>query len=476
MELSAARVPAGEVLAEIDRALDRVDPQRSDLSPATLLEWVRLARRVQGRAEALAGVLTAEADRAQASVKETGTPLTSWLGMGENLSRREATSAVFRARALADRPSVGRAATEGRINPGQAQAISKVLGELAPQLDASQQGHAEEVMVSMAQRMDATELARAAGRVLSEVAPDDAESLNEQRLQRSVEAAYRQRSLRFFRDGASVRFDGSLPRLEGEALIALVDAHGEAVRRNVLELRDPLTEVPTGDQRRADALIALIKAAQKTKPAPGVGAARVIVKLDYDKLRAAATASGIVADDQALSAGELRRACCEAELVPLVLGSNSEVLDVGRASRLVTSGIRTALVQRDGGCAFPGCDVQPGLCEAHHIEPWWTGAPTSLENLALLCHHHHGLVEPARFGARDQWEIRLASDGLPELLPPVRLDKQRRAVRHRRLGGTGRIAVGGDPPPARQNLFPSRPDARIGPHGTALVRDGARLG
>jgi hypothetical protein len=440
MAASSKPITAGEALAVIDRALDQVDPSRGDLAPETRLEWVRLARRAQNRVEALAGLLTAEADQAQASVRATGTPLTSWLGMGEPLSRREAAGAVFRARALADHPTVGKAATGGLISTGQAQTITKVLNDLAPQLDATQRAQAEQVMVGMAGRMDSQELARAAGKVLAEVAPSDAEALEGQRLQRGAEAAHRQRSLRFFREGQSVRFDGSLPLLDGEALIALVDAHGEALRRTALEARDPLSD-STPEQRRADALIALINAARQSKPALGMGAAKVIVTLDYESLSTAAAGAGIIVGGDSLSAGELRRVCCDAELIPMVLGSDSEILDVGRASRLVTAGIRNALIHRDAGCVFPGCDAKPAICEAHHVIPWWAGGPTSLPNLALLCHHHHGLVEPSKYGTRDQWEIRIADDGLPELLPPARLDRERRPIRHRRLGGAGRLAT-----------------------------------
>ena len=100
----------------------------------------------------------------------------------------------------------------------------------------------------------------------------------------------------------------------------------------------------------------------------------------------------MIGGDEPLSAGELRRICCDAEIVPVVLGSASEVLDVGRAQRLVTPGLRAALIARDGGCAFPGCDAPPSRCEAHHVQPWYLGGPTALWNLALLCHSHHPIV------------------------------------------------------------------------------------
>lgn len=426
-------IPAGEALAEIERVLDRIDPDRSNLDGATRLAWVRVARRVRGRVEAMTGLLTAEADRAQASLRSVGTPLESWLGTQEVLSRREAAGALHQARSFGDHRLVGEAAAAGRMGTGQARAIAGVLDSLAPRLSREQQAQAEQMMVDLAGHLDADQLSRSAGRVLELVAPAEAEGLLEHKLQREAEAAHRQRSLRLFHDGASVRFAGSLPRVEGERWISLLDAHEEAQRRTAIEARDPLAEPITPQQRRADALIAMLQAAGGV--ATGPGAARLLVKVDFERLRTDAAGAGVIGDGQQLSAGELRRLCCDAELIPVVLGSASEVLDVGRAERLVTAAMRAALISRDGGCVFPTCDAPPSRCEAHHVVPWYLGGPTALGNLVLLCHRHHPIVEPARATTRDQWQVRIADDGLPEFLPPTRFDPYRRPVRHRRTTG-----------------------------------------
>lgn len=351
------------------------------------------------------------------------------------MSKREASGALHRARELAQHPDVGVAATTGRIGAGQARAITRILDQLSPQLRPAEQRKAEEVLVELATTMDADQLAKAAGHVLAAVAPSQVDELLETRLQREAEAGYRNRSLRFFRDGGSVRFDGSLPRVEAEAWMMLLDAHAESLRRAAVEAHDPLTAPVTPEQRRADALIAMIDKHQVTSQAPGSGGdrPRVLVTLDYARLLEAAAGAGLIATDEPISAGELRRLCCDGDIVPAVLGGRSEILDVGREYRLVTPAIRTALVLRDGGCAFPTCQTRPASCEAHHIQPWWAGGRTDLANLVLLCHHHHALVEPARYGARDQWEVRIALDGRPDFLPPARLDADRRPMRHGRF-------------------------------------------
>jgi hypothetical protein len=78
--------------------------------------------------------------------------------------------------------------------------------------------------------------------------------------------------------------------------------------------------------------------------------------------------------------------------VPIVLGSHSQPLDVGRAKRLVTPALLAALWARHKGCTYPNCGRPPNWCDAHHVQHWADGGPTSLLNLALTCSHHHTLI------------------------------------------------------------------------------------
>ncbi len=420
MQMAAAVIPVEDALARIEAALDGLDPDRVDAAPERRLAWVSTARRLRSRLDALTGLLTAEAEKAQASEQAVGTPLASWLGTTEVISRKEAAREVFTARNLGQHHEVGQAAAAGTINPAQATAIGRVLADVSEHVDASRQTEAERLLVGMAATMDAAQLTRSAPQVLRHFAPDDVEERLEVRLQRQAEAAQRSRSLRWWREAGSVRFEGSLPRVEGERFITVINAHAQALRRTALEARDPLRVATSPEQRRADALISMLTSVEKAKPQPGVGGAKVIVTLDYQRLHDAAAGAGLIGDGRELSAGELRRLCCDAHLVPAVLGGASEVLDVGRASRLVTPAIRTALTLRDRGCAFPGCDTAPELCEAHHITPWWAGGVTAEDNLVLLCHTHHGLIEPAKHGLRDQWRVHIDHHGAPAFIPPAR--------------------------------------------------------
>ena len=77
------------------------------------------------------------------------------------------------------------------------------------------------------------------------------------------------------------------------------------------------------------------------------------------------------------------------------------VLDLGHRQRLFTRTQRRALVYRDRGCVFPGCDRPAKFCDAHHIKPWDEGGLTDLINGVLLCRRHHTLIHNGWDLARD---------------------------------------------------------------------------
>ncbi|MDX6357069.1 MAG: hypothetical protein QOH37_123, partial [Nocardioidaceae bacterium] len=166
-----------------------------------------------------------------------------------------------------------------------------------------------------------------------------------------------------------------------------------------------------------DALVATARHGLDTDLPPETHGARprLLITLDHDTLKTGLEARGVAttADGLDLPAGVVRRLACDADLIPAVLGSRGEVLDVGRTRRLVTAVIWTALVLRDRHCTFPGCTRPPLMCHAHHLTHWLNGGKTSLANLALLCGHHHRVIH------HTPWQIRLnPHDQRPEFQPP----------------------------------------------------------
>lgn len=101
---------------------------------------------------------------------------------------------------------------------------------------------------------------------------------------------------------------------------------------------------------------------------------------------------GVTATGQVLSPAAVRRLACEAEIIPVVLGRDSEPLELGRAARYFTPGQRRALWLRDGGCTYPGCTMPAHWSDAHHVDWWRHGGRTDISNAALLCERHHTKV------------------------------------------------------------------------------------
>jgi hypothetical protein len=117
-------------------------------------------------------------------------------------------------------------------------------------------------------------------------------------------------------------------------------------------------------------------------------------------------------------------------LLPPVLGGAPTVpLEVGRTSRVVTAGHRSALAVRDGGCVFPDCSRPLAWCEAHHLRHWLHGGPTDLANLALLCRTHHRAVHEGG------WRLARQPDGRLTATPPHRFHRRDPAHFHRRQPG-----------------------------------------
>ena len=129
-----------------------------------------------------------------------------------------------------------------------------------------------------------------------------------------------------------------------------------------------------------------------------------------------------------ISAVSARRLACDARIIPIVLGTQGQPLDVGRAAYTVPTALRRALIARDRGCAFPGCDQPPTRCDAHHCTHWADGGHTALCNLVLLCGHHHRLIHTSH------WHVHInPADGHPEFTPPPWIDRDREPIRPTRL-------------------------------------------
>lgn len=319
--------------------------------------------------------------------------------------------------------ATGRALAGGQISYPQAAAIVRAVQALPGEASPDIQRRAEAHLIGEAARFDPAELTRLGRHILEVVAPYTLDRLEADRLARDEQRAAQRREFTMIDDGHGLHWLRGRLSTEAAAMLRAALDPLAAPQPAADGVRDPRTPA----QRRADALVELARRALIGDELPDHGGQRpqVVVTVPLRTLTEQ-LGHGTVDDGGILSATAARILACDCQLIPAVLGTAGQVLDLGRTQRLFTASLRRALNLRDQGCAFPGCDRPPAWCDGHHIVSWADGGQTSLANGVLLCGHHHAVVH------RDHWTIHVATDGVPEFTPPAWIDPTATPRRNRR--------------------------------------------
>jgi hypothetical protein len=151
-----------------------------------------------------------------------------------------------------------------------------------------------------------------------------------------------------------------------------------------------------GPERRAEAFMELIQHALAAGDLPTSGGERPHLALVTDVgslCDVPGSGPALLLPSGEPVPGKLaQKLACDCWITPIVTDQRGDVLHVGRRRRTFDWRQRQALVLRDGGCCFPGCDRPPKWTEGHHLLAWWEGGGTDLDNAALLCRRHHTMV------------------------------------------------------------------------------------
>jgi hypothetical protein len=360
-------------------------------------------------------------------------------------------------------PATADAASAGALSGEHVRVIGQAIRKLPPAVGARERSDAEQFLAEQSRHMDPGRVRVLAQRLHAVLDPDG--SLDEDTPSR--------RELVFRRDVGGM--DYVRGRLDAEASATVQAALGALAQPEPAQ--DGLPDMRSGSRHMADALVEMCGRALANGELPTVGGEKpqVTVTITLDNLRgklsdktlqhsgtaaadtripntgtpntgtpaagtagtgtpntgtpAAGTAgtgtagTGILNTGAAITAEAARRIACDAAVIPIVLGAQSEPLDVGRATRTIPAGIRRAVVARDIGCVHPGCAAPAAWCQAHHVKHWADGGPTSLQNLALLCHRHHRMVH------HEGWQI-VFLEGIPHVIPPRIVDPLQRPSRN----------------------------------------------
>ena len=311
---------------------------------------------------------------------------------------------------------------DGLLGVADAAMVVRTLDQLVPFTDHAKRAEVEGALVTAAPGLTRRDLALVARRAIDHLDPDGIEPRED------LIRARAGLRIRRHADGSTQWILNLHPEAEG-ILTAALDARTAPRRQPTFVLVD--TEVDddprTMPQRRLDAVVDMARESLQHDRGQVAGApVTMLVTMTLDALLTGIGSAEVAGADLPVSAATARRLAADAEVIPVVLGAESEILDEGRACRLFTPAQRRAMAVRDGGCVWPGCNTPPGWCEAAHLRSWLDGGPTDLSNGVLLCAFHHRRLD------HDGWRLNWHGREL-WLTPPAHVDASRAPRRAGRL-------------------------------------------
>jgi hypothetical protein len=407
----------GDELDAVLTAIDALPADTAQVPDVVLAERMRQLVAARARLDAVLVEQLAAFDARGAADYDGQTSTRAWLHSRLRLGG-QAGELLRVARHLAGLPQTAKAFAAGEISLEHVSLVARLAGTVGGEALAEY----EPILVELARQAPPAKLRIACEHVRQLLDPDQ-----------DADHAARARRSRYLTAARTI--DGMV-HLQG-----LLDAAAGDVVLTALEAATPVPaayEERTGEQRRVDALVDICAGWLAAGEAPTSGGVRPQVHVTVslralqslvgplgfsdpelaDRIETAWRAAGrafaplfgvsgaaagqpgdqvagdvpVLADGQPIPAGEARGIACDAGVIPVVMGGDGEVLDIGRASRVVPVGMRRALNLRDGGCRFAGCDRPASWCDAHHIRHWVDGGDTNLPNLILLCAAHHSLI------------------------------------------------------------------------------------
>jgi hypothetical protein len=299
--------------------------------------------------------LVGELDRREAWRDEGATSLEAWITERCGVSLPTARSWAHVAERLFDLPQLAAGLCRGEISFDKVRAVADVA---TPETD----GELREQATGCSVRQLA-ELARSTRGVTEDRAASD----------------YERRSLRF--NDAFRTLNVQLPPEAYAETRACLEARARRI---------PSEGDTRWDQRLCDSFLEMIRSSGQrgSSSSPYVVVAHVPLDTLLDEESACI---GELEEGGLLSAETVRRIACDATVAIAVDDDVGHTMYEGRARRDPTDAQRREVKRRDRHCRFPGC-TSGTFTNTHHIKPWMPDGCTDLDNLALLCEHHHHRV------------------------------------------------------------------------------------
>lgn len=374
----------GPCVVAFEGVAELIDRLPVDGDGGLLAQWVQLWDRVEQRLCGVLGAFDASAGYLDDGLGST----VNWLAWHARMDRGEAGILTSTARRLRVLPATAAAWADGTFGSGHVRAIARALNDRTVPLFAEHEAE----LVPELQRLTARECAKA---------------------------------MRYWREFADAVLDPPPPApqpepslrpspndLGGWSLDGRLDDETGALLDKALALAEPDEPQMVGSTRRALALKAICEFFLDHQQGSSAGRHRPHLNLNMDVDGPGGDLVDVRSGDVKLTDEAARRWACDS-IVHRVVRAGSAILDYGRSTRSVPAPLWNALVLRDHGCRFPGCDRKPSWCHAHHLHHWLDGGSTNLDNLVLLCGHHHRLLHQAG------WHAKLLPDATFEVTSPA---------------------------------------------------------
>jgi hypothetical protein len=304
-----------------------------------------------------------------------------WLNFKCGIDMNTARERVRVAHALGKLPKIDARFASGALSYSKVRAMTRIADETN-----------EDYLLSIAKHGTAHHVEKLVSRYRRVERLRDAEAAS---------TAYDNRRLDYHYDSdGCLVIKGRFPAEQGALIVKALEM---AIERQYAEAEpEPEAGPEPIATRRADALAEVAEEYMNSEPVPNSTADRyqvLVHVLERSSERnpvAPREALQHIEDGPHVSAETSRRIACDCSLLGIKEDENGDPLSIGRKTRSIPPAMRRALRFRDEGCRFPGC-THDKFVDGHHIHHWADGGETSLDNLVLLCRHHHHLVHEGGF-------------------------------------------------------------------------------
>ena len=157
------------------------------------------------------------------------------------------------------------------------------------------------------------------------------------------------------------------------------------------------------DQRMCDGFMGLVRSQSRggdeATKSPYFVVVHVPLAALVDESGESSELAGELERDGLVSVSTVQQIACDATVALAIDDEAGRTMYEGRSRRDPTAAQRREVRRRDRHCRFPGCS-NVTFTNTHHIKRWKPDrGPTDLDNLCLLCVHHHHVIH------RNDWTM-----------------------------------------------------------------------